>query len=316
MECNIEFDDCDIFKVNHYTSADGLYGIFENRTLRFSNIDFLNDKYELWQGLNAIADIVNINTNEFEQLKTDEFEEHLFVCCFSLEEDSLPMWNYYTKESTCKGYNICFSLNELLVSFIERNEFLKNCDISYGRVEYINRNKSLYAESYVNNMKKQKSQELIKSAERILPDIELSELFKGILVEDLNTNDKNERIPVYVYDKLRMKFEHSSTGDFIGYVKNKWFEHEKEVRVIIKISTDELPTLKKKKIYRFRVQDGIMIPYIDLKFDISTVKNIIISPSINSDIVRHSLLNFLKYNDIDIGNDNSFIKHSNIPIRF
>ena len=33
----------------------------------------------------------------------------MFVCCFSLDNDSLPMWNYYIKEINNQGFNIEFS---------------------------------------------------------------------------------------------------------------------------------------------------------------------------------------------------------------
>ena len=42
-------------RIFHYTSIHGLQGILEKRTLRFTNINYLNDKDEITAGIEGLA---------------------------------------------------------------------------------------------------------------------------------------------------------------------------------------------------------------------------------------------------------------------
>ena len=97
-------------QIFHYTSIGGLEGILTYKKLRFTNIKYMNDKDEIIAGLDSIAKACDASDEERESLLS-AFINHgtqTFVCCFSLEEDSLPMWNYYTKEINNQGFNIEF----------------------------------------------------------------------------------------------------------------------------------------------------------------------------------------------------------------
>ncbi len=87
--------------VYHYTPIGGLESILRNKTLRFTNIKYMNDKDEIIAGLDSIAKDCNASDEVREQMRLaiTNLGMQLFVCCFSLKEDSLPMWNYYTKEN-------------------------------------------------------------------------------------------------------------------------------------------------------------------------------------------------------------------------
>lgn len=95
-------------QIFHYTSISGLQGILEHKKLRFTNIKYMNDKDEIFAGLESMLKEGNIPEEKADKLREAFRSEVLqtFVCCFSLEEDSLPMWNYYTKEINNQGYNI------------------------------------------------------------------------------------------------------------------------------------------------------------------------------------------------------------------
>ena len=131
----------------HYTSPDGLLGILRETgpVLWFSQYDSLNDTtegihiLEVYQGVckelldngkidsvffQAVHDVEPMTKEMFlyslEQAKSDsssdptdycKFEEvQKYICCFSKNRDSLPMWNYYTKGDKYEGYNIGFCL--------------------------------------------------------------------------------------------------------------------------------------------------------------------------------------------------------------
>ena len=112
--------------VYHYTSIGGLESILRNKTLRFTNIKYMNDKDEIIAGLDSIAKDCNASDEVREQMRLaiTNLGMQLFVCCFSLKEDSLPMWNYYTKEINSQGYNIEFDDKKLVESILRSNPVL------------------------------------------------------------------------------------------------------------------------------------------------------------------------------------------------
>lgn len=140
-------------RLYHYTSPEGLIGILnkENLVLRFSRFDCLNDKTEGTLAHTLFTEVINnlfyenlISKQLFELavrvkptcgdlytikvLQSDKSEiddgreeygffwlsEDKYLCCFSEESDSLPMWNYYTKGNSARGYNIGVSKSSLL----------------------------------------------------------------------------------------------------------------------------------------------------------------------------------------------------------
>ena len=124
-------------RIFHYTSIVGLEGILGNRTLRFTNIKYMNDKDEIIAGLDSMAKICHASEEEREKL-CSSFISHgmqTFVCCFSVEEDSLPMWNYYTKEINNQGYNIEFDDKQLVESILRGNDALNGCSLAFGIVD-------------------------------------------------------------------------------------------------------------------------------------------------------------------------------------
>lgn len=56
------------------------------------------------RGWDSIAKDCNASDEVREQMRLaiTNLGMQLVVCCFSLKEDSLPMWNYYTKEINSK----------------------------------------------------------------------------------------------------------------------------------------------------------------------------------------------------------------------
>lgn len=141
-------------QIFHYTSIGGLEGILKHKTLRFTNIKYMNDKDEIIAGLDCIAKTCNASEEERENLRS-AFLSHgmqTFVCCFSLEKDSLPMWNYYTKEINNQGYNIEFDDKKLVESILRNNPALDGCNCSFGIVDYSKDNDSEYSQTITNEI--------------------------------------------------------------------------------------------------------------------------------------------------------------------
>ncbi len=55
--------------VYHYTSIGGLESILRNKTLRFTNIKYMNDKDEIIAGLDSIAKDCNASDEVREQMR-------------------------------------------------------------------------------------------------------------------------------------------------------------------------------------------------------------------------------------------------------
>lgn len=134
----------------HYTSPNGfnsiLFGDKGKVTLWASRYDCLNDMSEgtivLQIYIKVCEDLLNsekITKEQYDEIanlkankkmfttyksnKTDEIsttkreECQKYICSFSKNQDSLAMWNYYSKGSKYEGYNIGFDSTEVKAAF-------------------------------------------------------------------------------------------------------------------------------------------------------------------------------------------------------
>ena len=141
-----------IEEVYHYTSPEGLVSILNNKTFRFTDCQFFNDKLEynyikrpLCAAINKvknkllnkdlIEDVNNWLTEKYEMTYyTDKFKMRYYVFSTSIKGDSLNMWNYYLKNGKYQGYNIGISLEKIL-DYIESLE-LGKCEFWQSKVMY------------------------------------------------------------------------------------------------------------------------------------------------------------------------------------
>ena len=276
--------------VFHYTSPDGLLGILENgNTFWFTHSSFLND-------IEEGKDIIRIYHEQLESLEekgeidsefknhvsaidsidywftyeikkeTLEYKEHEvdnYICCFSKNADSLPMWNYYSINRRYEGYNI-----EL--------DFSGHDD------------------------------------ERIL--------FYPVIYNDSKKNKLLAKLIVDVYQKCPNDDEYYDLAKFVLKVKlaeasmafkNECFQHEGEIRAVVKIPRELCE--KDDRCIKYRTKQGYIIPYIERQFSKEIVKGINCAPLIdyktNDEAIRQ-LLNRNGYSkDIPINK-------SKIPIRY
>lgn len=311
----------------HYTSIGGLEGILFNKKLRFTNIRYMNDKDEIVAGLDSLAKACTASEEERESLISSfvNIGAQTFVCCFSLEGDSLPMWNYYTKEVNSQGYNIEFDDKLLVESILKNNPILDGCDFSFGIVDYSKDNDSEYSNIISN--------ELLTSF-----GLSISKLFLTVVktaqtrhstamdqssleqwenkITDTEKKRKMNDLPIYFYNGEKCSFERNPSGNYLYFVKRDCFKQEQECRIVITVPNELLPSLKKSKAYKFRISNGIMVPYLELNFSADVIKSITISPTIQSDLVEQSIEDFSTYCDLKVDDFSKFIKHSTVPVRF
>ena len=287
----------------------------------------MNDKDEIVAGLDSMAKACNASEEERDNLRP-AFISHgtqTFVCCFSLEDDSLPMWNYYTKEINNQGYNIEFDDKKLVESILRSNPVLDGCDFAFGNVDYSKDNDSEYSRTITS--------EILSSME-----LSISKLFltvaKGALVkqssnidesalknweEKITQSEKKQKLselPIYFYNGEKCSFEKNPSGDYLYFIKRDCFRQEKEFRIVISVPDELLSKMANENVYKFRVSNGVLVPYLELKFSEDVVKSLTISPTVQSDLVEQSIQDFMNYCNYGIQDFSTFIKHSKVPVRF
>lgn len=314
-------------QIFHYTSIGGLEGILGYKKLRFTNIKYMNDKDEIIAGLDSLAKICNVSEEEREQMRSAfiNYGMQTFVCCFSLEEDSLPLWNYYTKEINNQGYNIEFDDKKLVESILRSNPVLNGCNLSYGIVDYSKDNDSEYSRTITNEILTSMSLSISKLFLTVakgalidrssnLDEMSLQDLEKTIT--DTEKKRKLNDLPIYFYNGEKCSFEKDSSGEYLYFIKRDCFKQEREFRIVITVPDERLAELKEKGAYKFRIGNGILIPFLELSFSEDVVKSITISPTVQSDLVELSIQDFLKYCKFEVEDCSKFIRHSSVPVRF
>lgn len=224
-------------QIFHYTSPEGLLGILreENIVLWFSQYDSLNDikegvhTVEMYRCVcdellrlgrvdavfyQSVRDIEPYEKEMFiyrqsgSQMDEDIDEIGVFkkyqkyVCCFSQNRDSLPMWNYYTKAGNYEGYNIglCF--------WRTRQSDIQNC---YGKGYDLDFFSVIY------------------------DDEEKKAIIRG-KIEEIYTIWKCERSSEDLI-RVRNVLSHF-VKDLCLKFKQNCFQHEQEVRAILTVPKD------------------------------------------------------------------------------
>lgn len=346
LDSKIHLDVPDVFPqkyIYHYTSAGGFQGILENGTLRFTNIRYMNDKSEVLAGLQrfcdiALRDMAEENRRNFTKfvLKADSIEEwwnnmqeYIFACCFSLSNDELSLWNYYTKDAANQGYSIGFEYKKLIESILKNNSQLENCKFHFGLVDYIGKQEDGYIEksfTYVPNSLSAAGYEIMKgllSKHEVAPEFETQ---KQQWIEEANLRQKEAEEKAAQSAVKTYGIYSGSTGEFMlgawdsmfYFVKTGEYGVEKEIRLVVTIPASQKEKLKKwpDGMCHFRVSNGVLIPYIELKFDKEAISGIRLAPTITSDLAERSVRDFCEYCDVLPENLPEGIEKSKIPARF
>lgn len=270
----------------HYTSVEGIEGIFQKNklNLRFSTSKIVNDTTEG----KVIVDILkNVALNlkksgliaceyysaivnhdyKFKQLfSTKEgynfgVPKSTFIFCLCEDGDSLPMWNYYSKGDNYYGYNIKFNAN-----------VLKQCAELQCYDAIVRLSKVIY-----NNDEKIK-------------------ILTNFILKYVGNN----------YEES-IKIIECNLGMYQFLFKDKCFEYEKEWRLIVHTNTEE-----KRKHYQLDEFKNIFTLGSSIQ-ETSCVSGITVGPLNNNKIVKLGLEKYLSDNNYFYLDTN--ISHSEIPIR-
>lgn len=298
-------------KLCHYTSPDGLLGIFEKNTpaLYFSQYDSLNDAKErkdifeclysycdrlvkegrmspkLYNDITSIqqSDLFGITRETKEELILDDGEKitvstafaneecYTYICSFSSNNDSLPMWRMYSKADHYEGFCIEFSPEV----FLDNSGYRNGYTVELAKV--------IYDES--------KKMELM---EKVLSPI--------MNLYDSATEQDQKNLLFIVKEMIK---------DFEFIFKNKSFSYEEEIRAILHIPKTANGYEGKISERKYRQCNGMIVPYVIYNLKPSSVRNITIAPTIKEEIAASNLKDYL----VSKGLNHVKIIKSDIPIR-
>lgn len=293
--------------IYHYTSAFGFNKIVEDGTLRFTNRFFLNDYSEgvycldlLTKHIDTIIDksfplftekekILKCTSDYRKSTKSEDFQ--VYQISFSQSEDSLCMWNYYTKGDTCEGYNLEFNSSSLC-------ENIKFDLINENKEPYKLRRKVLYTE-----------REQIEAIRKYIRQV-----YQSISIDEKHPQPFANRIKEQVVNKCFLSRINSilHTLSLLGiFFKKPCFEIEKEYRIAIVLSFNEnMRVIKNEKLYENK--HGIDIPYLLIKYNQNAIQSVRISPVYDFEKGKEEVLKVL----IKAGIQDTPIIKSEIPLRF
>lgn len=285
--------------VYHYCTVSVLQQIIENKTLRFSDVRFLNDETEFQNAINLAMKILNKNDKQYsqefvkllsqksiiEQLKNYKqkyrialyendrrsyVECRAYTCSFSMKGNSLPMWKNYA--SGTLGVNIEF-LN-IGNAFESGKEIIK-----FGSILYEEKDK----EKCINRMFDDLYDVFNKSVE------------SGCDIE-------NHIIYSYINAMNNMRC----------FFKNKNYKKENEFRAILLLPDSEAENITDIK-KGFFLRGNMLIPYVDVPLDSKFVNRIVVNPFVsktNFEKMKLGIEELLIQNRIDV----KAIYKSNISI--
>lgn len=288
-----------IEEVYHYTSPEGLLSILVNKTLRFTDCQFFNDKLEyiyirkplsdaigkiknkLWNK-DLIEDIDDWLTEKYEvACCSRKMKMRYYVFCTSVKADSLNMWNYYLKNGKYQGYNLAISLKKM--QYYMESLDLTDCEFWQGKVMYSFSEQAEYLIDYIRKI-----------------DYELYCCRK----EAKTVNDSYAML-LDAQEEIIEKIEFCRL-----FFKSEAFSNEQEYRFVLKIPE----YINKTEIFvqGFMIKEGVFTPYYDLKINENIIENIMISPMLEKELARKGLVIFLNRQQMD----NININESRILVRY
>ncbi len=297
----------------HYTSLNGLTGIIEDKKIWATHSKFLNDLQEIKEGyeyfinnkekiLESILSMVDDSEishkiKENIELRFEEFnllnkvaieDEAIFIASFTKKRDNLTHWLSYGSKET----SYCLKINKNRME--SHTHVLKDTQKDICSVDYIDTDlENAYFKTLSSNM------------------------FEGFLRLYKLENDEHKDLDLILGRELfniylELLFTCSS-------IKNKKYEDEKEDRLVIiepanfsvngsKIqnyySLDNNSHKHKDITYspftvEYRKNNGILIPYVAVPFDISFIEEIIIGPSNSPEEAKIGLDYFCKQHKLE-----------------
>jgi len=274
----------------HYTTGKGVFGIINSAKLHCSNVKFLNDPSEETYSKSLLKMVLkdckecesifsNLYNESYQEAICDPYEK--YIASFSRNQDSLSMWNYYSKGN---GYNIGVDISSIIKRNANRNLSIQKIDMVYD----------------MSNQLDMLKKSILTHLDGSSKYLELDELLKSSANESLN----------YEYDIQQFAIVSSFNEDIFEMMlklKHHAFESEQETRLIVSQTHEQEKDLE----YKVSV-NGVFIEFISLDLNLSEdIKSITTHP-LNAEL--HTL-GTLKFLSSKVKNNKIDVLPSNIPFR-
>ena len=298
--------------IYHYTSINGIKEILRSKKLWFTHIDYMNDRDEVIAGAEQLRKVglenyagqySEIIKSEADQISKQDHKA--FVCCFSLKRDELSMWNYYTKDTNNQGYNLGFDYKKLVVTLLKNNPELHDCKFTFGKVDYC-----LSEDTYATQMYHHSIDNISEALLKIASLISNEKVDNSILKKD------KPEYPFVKYYGEEPIFRQVPSLDVLFLMKRPCFSVEEEFRLVIQVTKDALGELEKQNKYKYRISNGLLVPYLDLAIDTDALTGAALSPTATQDLAERSIKDYCTYCNIDTTTLPEGIVKSKIPVRF
>ncbi len=283
-------------RIYHYTKPEKLLNIIEKKTLRLSNVLYLNDKAEVSYTYKLIVDLISEHNhlnnelfnyvieyfdNKYKHIIdgfNEVYQQEYYTISFSTEKDNLILWNNYSKEKTYTGYNLGFDINDIMCD-IYKKQYNAIC----GCIIYDEDKQKSIIKAILNHWN--------KKYERTLNALKYKKQARENRLNDI-------------------RYELVDILNLVSvFFKNSKFKDEKEYRIVIVNHAQYGNLPEPTKIVE---KNGLFVPYIEYRFSKKALKSINIGPTMNESIFYTStnrmLLNY-GYNKVEVN-------WSKIPLRY
>lgn len=285
LEANIDNNQQEVLSlpiIFHYTSPNGFKSILENSNLWFTDSRFLNDIEEQYHIKYIIKNILDDYRNMY-------------------QKDIIEILDLYTDDENLKKL------------FYDNKRYIFSCSSVADELSvwsyYIKQNNCRGYSIGLNPQKLYKEFEMINEDNfEVYKCIYEQEAKRSYLLKELNFAEKAleakafKNNPKYAVLNILKQIIFRLSIIF----KNEKFKNEREIRFIY------TPNSLKTNNVKYRMNNGILIPYIEIKFNKkNTIQNILIGPGKQEQFIIEGTKEFLSSLDCK----NIDILDSSIPIR-
>lgn len=308
--------DVEVTTVYHYTSPEGLLGIFpdkEDPKLWFTKYDSLNDTSErtnIIKYLQLYCDrrvseskLSQIFANTIKSLELSDYQLITLPGKGPVELENNGVIEEYTdtRYVPCDTYLCCFSKYPDLLpmwNYYSKSQHYEGYSIGFLS-SYFESSMS-FEKGYFIELKKV----LYESSEKdkLLDAIILP--FDKLFTENVSDREDITQIIQGKINELQFVF------------KNECFRHEEEIRAILHIPREQLGSVDKNAsnnfVVKYRNSHGYIVPYIEYKVAKIAVNGITVAPLLQPDLAIKNLRELMQQR----GCGNIWIEPSAVPIRF
>ncbi len=277
----------------HYTTMDGLFGIIDDKCVRATHIEYLNDPSEDKYFKDILDDYLNRNSNakKIHNILYNEWyganfdAKEKFIVSFSKSSDALPMWNFYAKGN---GVNIGLNLKKVVNRLQKKKIFVQKIEMIYTEKKQLKYLKTFFNKYLV----------LSENVEKNVKKLFVLESMDGIKFGE-KTQERYEKMQDSIlcymneYDLLKKRFKHIA------------YSNEEEIRLIVEYDEDI------NRIRHRTTRNGLVIPFIEIQLELNNELAEVWLHPLQSELASKGVFHFLENHLIQ----DVKIERSRIPFR-